>query len=516
MDRRNFLQASAAFALHSGLPFPLKELQGSVPIPLPDNSLRDKLMHDPLRPQYHLLPQAGSVGDPCAPRFFRGEYHAFFHGNFGGRGWAHAISSDLVHWRHMPIALSPTAGSYDAYGTFTGGVLPGGEGASIIYTGVTKVPREQETIRAEGLREVQCIATSMDDDLRTWKKRDKPVIDGPPPGLKITGFRDPFSWKDGDTWYVGVGSGFPQTGGAVLLYRSVDTLNWEYLHPLAQGTWNGQSFSNPVPSGEMWECPDFFPLGDKHVLLYSTEYTTRWEVGTYDKLNLRFHSEKRGLLDHGAYYAPRSMSDGNNRRILWGWVQETRSRTDIEQAGWSGSISLPRVLTLGMENDLQMEVAPEFASLRQSTIVVKEPRNSTELSDALSHATIHNRAAEISCTFKARESICGLELQLQSGTGTTSLFTVAYSQANGAPFVAIGDKLLPLSPDRDGLSTLHLWIDGSVIETFIDKRQVVTTRCYAAPAGPAEIRVVWNGASNLLKNLNVSAMGSISSDRLTT
>jgi hypothetical protein len=65
MDRRNFLQASAAFALYSGLPFPLKELQGNVPIP--DNLLRDKLMHDPLRPRYHLLPQAGSVGDPCAP-----------------------------------------------------------------------------------------------------------------------------------------------------------------------------------------------------------------------------------------------------------------------------------------------------------------------------------------------------------------------------------------------------------------------------------------------------------------
>src|SRR6266446_3110253 len=82
-----------------------------------------------------------------------------------------------------------------------------------------------------------------------------------------------------------------------------------------------------------------------------------------------------------------------------------------------------------------------------------------------------------------------------------------YSQANGAPFVAIGDKLLPLSPDRDGLSTLHLWKDGSVIETFIDKKHVVTTRCYAAAAGPAELRVVWNGASNLLKNLSVSAIG---------
>jgi beta-fructofuranosidase len=53
-------------------------------------------------------------------------------------------------------------------------------------------------------------------------KVDHPVIDGPPDRLKIVGFRDPFSWKEGDSWFVGVGSGFPQKRGAVLLYRSSD------------------------------------------------------------------------------------------------------------------------------------------------------------------------------------------------------------------------------------------------------------------------------------------------------
>jgi beta-fructofuranosidase len=514
MDRRSFLLSSAIVAIQSKISAALKEPQKGNNVPAPD--LRDRLSRDFFRPQYHLVPQGGRVGDPCAPRFFRDEYHVFFHNNFGGRGWAHACSSDLLHWRHLPIALSPTAGSYDAYGTFTGGVLPGGEGASIVYTGVTKVPREQETIRAEGLREVQCIATSMDDDLRTWKKRDKPVIDGPPPGLKVTGFRDPFGWKDGDTWYLAVGSGFPQKGGAVLLYRSLDMKTWEYLHPLAEGAWNGQSYSNPVPSGEMWECPDFFPLGNKHVLLYSTEHTTIWEVGTYDKVNLRFHSERRGVLDHGAYYAPRSMSDGNNRRILWGWVQETRPAADIERAGWSGSISLPRVLTVGSDNSLQIQVAPEFDSLRQNTIVIKEPRSTTELSNALSNVAIQNRAAVITCTFKAAKDSCAMELQLQSSAGLSPMLAVAYSRTNDAPFVAIGDKLLPLRPDSNGFSTLQIWIDGSIIETFIDDTQVVTTRCYAAPDEPGQIRVNWNGAINLLKSLSVSGIKPVSDDRLTS
>jgi len=515
MDRRKFILSSAALALHSELSSALgKALQSGTAIP--DQTLRDRLMRDPLRPQYHLIPQAGFIGDPCAPRFFRDQYHVFFHGSFGGGGWHHAMSPDLLHWNHLPIALSRTPGSFDAYGTFTGSVLPGGEGASVIYTGVTKVPTEQETIRNEGLREVQCIATSMDADLRTWHKLDKPVIDGPPPGVKITGFRDPFSWKEGDTWYIGVGSGFSRIGGAVLLYRSKDARRWEYLHPLALGTWNGEASSNPVPSGEMWECPDFFPLRDKHVLIYSTEHTTFWEVGTWDKRELRFHSERKGRLDHGAYYAPKSMLHGKMRRILWGWVQETRSKESIDAAGWSGCVSLPRVLTLGADGDLQMEVTPEFGALRSNGLTIQQPRDPSELRDALSRATIDGRAGEIRCTFKVGESSCGLDLRLASGDHSVSLLAIAYDGANDQPMLNVGDIVVPLSPGSDGLSTLHIWIDGSVIETFVDKRQAITARCYANAPEPAGIRVIWTGAVDSLKNLVVSDLKPVSDDRLTT
>src|SRR5438067_9998914 len=109
MNRRNFLLSSAAIALRNTISMPAV---AQVETKTSEASLREMLRNDPLRPQYHLLPQAGSVGDPCAPRFFRGQYHAFFHGSYGGRGWAHAISSDLLHWRHMPIALSPTPESF--------------------------------------------------------------------------------------------------------------------------------------------------------------------------------------------------------------------------------------------------------------------------------------------------------------------------------------------------------------------------------------------------------------------
>jgi len=480
-------------------------------------ALREKLRKDPLRPQYHLLPQAGFLGDPCAPRFYEGQYHAFFHGSFGGRGWQHAVSADLVHWRHMPIALTPTDGSYDAYGTFTGSVLPGGEGASIVYTGVTKVGTAGETIRNEGLREQQCIATTNDPDLRTFHKLAAPVIEHPPQGIKVTGFRDPFAWKDGGTWYMGVGSGISGVGGMVLLYRSNDARVWEYLHPLAQGVWNGQSSSNPVPSGEMWECPDFFALGDKFVLIYSTEGKTIWETGSFDRQQLRFHSEQKGVLDHGAYYAPKSMQDPKGRRILWAWVQETRSREETLAAGWAGCMSLPRVLSLAADGALQIDIAEELDSLRAHTVEIGKVKTSGELTQAMQAIIFPERAGHIHFSFEAAEKPCGLNLLLGEAKELAPLLSVTYKgQSSGGPVLMAGDKSLPLTPDAHGRSEVALWVDGSVIELIADRRSAVTIRSYVQAALPQPIRVSWSGDPGTLMHLSASSIQPISADRLTS
>jgi beta-fructofuranosidase len=491
VNRRKFLVSSLASSamcgLRSRLVLALDETGQQA-------ALREKLMRDPLRPQFHLLPRANWMNDPCAPRFFRGQYHMFHQYNpgaavWGDMHWAHAVSPDLIHWKHLPVALSPTPGSYDAYGCFTGSVLPGVDVPSILYTGVTKCSPQEETIRGEGVREVQCLATSTDPELGRWTKLPKPVLEAPPPSLKITGFRDPCPWKDGDTWYMGVGSGINKVGGAVLLYTSRDGRNWTYLHPLAQGKWNGGTKVNPVDTGEMWECPDFFPLADKHVLLYSTERKVYWEVGTFDKRDLRFHSETRGLLDHGSYYAMKSMVDEKGRRILWGWVQETRSPEECKVAGWAGAMALPRVLSLGPDNTLRMDVPPEFASLRTGA-----------------QKSIKDRAGEVICKFKVGQSACGLELR----SGATSLFAIHYE---GASSVTIGGKTMPLSPDRDGLASVRLFIDGSIIETFVNTKEVVTARCYT-PSTP-DIQVAWTGAVDALRTLELFSIKPISKDRLT-
>jgi beta-fructofuranosidase len=479
-------------------------------------SLPEKLMHDPLRPQFHLLPAANWMNDPCAPRFFRGEYHMFFQYNpgaavWGDMHWAHAKSPDLIHWTHLPLALSPSSGSYDAFGCFTGSVLPDADAPTILYTGVTRTTPDQETIRGEGLREVQCIAVATDPGLLNWKRAARPVLDRPPNGLKVTGFRDPCPWKDGDIWYLGIGSGFPKVGGAVLLYRSSDGRNWEYLHALAQGQWNGGTQINPVDTGEMWECPDFFPLGSKYVLLYSAERRVYWEVGEFDKHELKFRAETKGLLDHGFYYAMKSMIDAKGRRILWGWVEEDRPAQECLAAGWAGAMALPRVLTLE-GNQLRMEVIPEFASLLRNTR--RLPAFAiTELGAAFAKMPIVNRTCNLVVEFQTKGGTYGLELRGRSDSNEAALLAINSGSQSGKPSVSIGDHTIALSPNPEGISTIDLWMDGSVIEIFIDRREAITVRSYKRVAN--DIRIAWTGAGAALKSLIHSDVTPISPDRLT-
>jgi hypothetical protein len=124
---------------------------------------------------------------------------------------------------------------------------------------------------------------------------------------------------------------------------------------------------------------------------------------------------------------------------------------------------------------------------------------------------IKNRASEVICRFKVGQSAGGLELR----AGATPLFSIGYDGGGGSTASAtIGDKTVPLSPDRDGVSSVHLFMDGSIIETLIDSKEMMTARCYAP--SPGGIQLAWTGAPDVLSSLAVASVTPISNDRLTT
>src|SRR5499425_1509800 len=132
-------------------------------------SIAARLAADPLRPQFHLLPARNWMNDPDGPIYWNGHYHMFFQYNpnaavWGDMHWAHAVSRDMIHWRHLPVALAPTPDGEDAGGCFSGSAVNGNGTPTVIYTGVKAVAPAQATLRdgVHHFREVQCLATAKD------------------------------------------------------------------------------------------------------------------------------------------------------------------------------------------------------------------------------------------------------------------------------------------------------------------------------------------------------------------
>jgi len=474
-------------------------------------SLQSRLAVDKLRPQFHLLPAANWMNDPNGPIFYRGRYHMFFqynpHGAFwGSMHWAHATSPDMIHWQHEPVALAPTPNGWDRDGVFSGSVVLDGNNPVAIYTGVLPPASPAQITLDDGnhkWREVQCMAVSTDAGLQTWEKLPEPIIANPPEHLAITGFRDPVVWKEGKEWLLTLGSGIKGKGGAVLLYESRDLRRWTYRHPLIEGRGTGQRATNPVDNGEMWECPDFFALGDRHVLLYAAMGKVWWKTGVYR--NRRFLAEKEGVVDWGSYYAAKTMLDGHGNRILWGWIPETRPESEYRAAGWAGAMALPRVLSLGPDKTLRMTVTPAAEMLRTSHVSLKP--SDRNLAKAIAAVRITDLAGEMAARFASKR---GFRMRLRSERGEVFAEIEHDPQKKGAE-LRVNSTSAPLA--TDGAITVRAWFDGSVLEVLVNDAIAVTARVYLAPSTPLTIDMRDIGD---LESLDVWGIKAISRDRLTT
>ena len=484
---------------------------------------RPDLATDPRRPQFHLLPAANWMNDPNGPIYWNGSYHMFYQYNpkgafWGDMHWAHAMGPDMVHWRHLPIALSPTPGSPDSGGCFSGTAVVQDGVVTVIYTGVVPAPEDQATIRdgKHSLRESQCLATTQDPELRSWSKLPTPVIAAPPSHMKVTGFRDPSPWRSGDWWYMTVGSGIPRQGGAVLLYRSKDLQHWDFLHIVASGRGKGTNTPNKVDSGDMWECPDLFLLEGHHVLIYSTAGKARWQSGELDPKEMVFHPKLSGVLDYGSYYAPKTQLDKTGQRILWGWIPETRPEAQYRAAGWAGLMSLPRVLTVERSGQLSMRVSSAVERLRESEQVFVPTADEKQNEQKLDSLRLHGSCGEILC--KLRPSAEPFSLALSSsveGATGNPLMSVRYDP-NHPGQMSVDDKKIPIHLDRAGLLELHLYVDGSVIELILNRQAGYTKRFYYPGPHAPEIALRIAGKSTSITKLTAWQLAPISPNRLTT
>jgi beta-fructofuranosidase len=454
----------------------------------------------PLRPQYHFLPPANWMNDPHGTIFYKNEYHLFYQHNpkeskWGNIHWGHAKSKDLVYWVHLPISLKPDKAKGESH-CYTGICVLHNNIPTIIYTSVG--PKRTPHQGSE-----QWLATST-DEMITWKRYGhNPVMDSNVHApLDIREWRDPYLWKEKKQWYALLAGYIYKPHQAVLLlYKSSDLRNWEYIKIFTQGLANKKI---------TWECPNFFSLNGKHVLIISSfkrQYYTdevfsigrkvEYNLGEY--IDYQFIPGKWKKVDYGKlFYAPTTIIDPKGRKIIMGWLA-------AKGKGWNGCLTLPRRMNLGLDNNLYFSPIRELQSLRIHYVRFKS-------------IIVNDESLYLSQEFNSQCFEILMEIEMLSA----DQFTLKIFKSNDFHYdecirINIQSKEFWLGKEKiilqdlgtDNILKLHIFIDVSVIEVYINNQEIISGQIIPKDSNSPQIEFLAQNGSIKINKLDLWSIRNI-------
>jgi fructan beta-fructosidase len=306
-----------------------------------------EVYREPLRGQFHFSARRGWNNDPNGLVYAQGEYHLYFQHNpygwnWGNMHWGHAVSSDLVHWQELPIAIYP-----ERFGdwAFSGSAVVDRTNTSGWKKGDNDLLVAAFTSTGRG----ECIAFSRDRG-RTWTEYEgNPVV-------KHSG-RDPrLLWHEPTKrWVMAV---YDESDGKrwIAFYTSADLKSWTFRSRI-------EGF---------FECPDLFELPvdsdatRRRWIL--TAASSEYMVGQFDGATFAPETPKLpGHRGRGFYAAQTFSHDPRGRVVQIGWLQTTTPGMPFNQG-----MSLPMELSLRTTPDgprLTWVPVEELAALRSRTLI---------------------------------------------------------------------------------------------------------------------------------------------------
>lgn len=485
------------------------------------------------RPQYHLLPPGHWMNEPHGPIYYDGQYHLFY--QFNPRGpywhhihWGHWVSDDLVHWRHLPPALSPEDDALDPDGCWSGGATYDEDGVPALFYTAGDMSRTPN----------QAVVTASpsdpdDPDLIEWGKSDDYAIEKPRGiGLRENDFRDPFVWKEGEVWYCLVGSGVEGNGGTALIYSSRSFEDWQFRGHLYRS-----DYDDYPELGQVWELPVLLPIGEddsgleKHLFVISpvgegADVEVYYWIGEWDPETCSFtpDDERPQLIDYGDFHftGPHGFVDPEtDRSILFTITQDNRSPEDHYDAGWAHNGGLPVHLYLRDDNRLGVEPIEELQSLRSDRLVAvqnEDAKTCNEQLDAVASDTIEVKLEIESRGANRYGLLCrkhpeGDERTLIYYDETAEELTAHREHSSLDPRTrkTISDRSsLIHSGDLsiDGTLQLTLYLDKSMLECYANQRRSITTRVYAETDESSGLEI-WADGDVSVSSLSVWELDSV-------
>lgn len=486
---------------------------------------------EPFRQQFHFSPELNWINDPNGLVYHRGEYHMFYqhnpHGNsWGHMSWGHAVSRDLVHWEHLPIAL------HEEYGLmiFSGSAVVDHDNTSGFGTKDSPPLVAVYTGHGHGLQ-TQDIAYSVDDG-RSWTKHHgNPVID-----LGLKDFRDPkVFWHDPSAaWIMVVALAVDKK---VSFYRSSDLKEWVHLSDFGPAG---------VAGKPNWECPDMFELpveGEPNETRWVLEVDMgggaigggsggEYFIGNFDGTRFIPESADSQWVDYGAdFYAPVSWNDlpeSDGRRIWIGWMNNWET-ADIPTSVWRGCMSVPRQLGLRrVDGELRLVQQPvqELEALRGEHLRMTDQTIDGEMDVSLGEG--QGRLLELIAEFEVDQAErFGLRVRCSPEDGSSEHSVAEQQTVIGydterqqlyvdrtrsgedgfhASFPAV--HVAPLMPHQNRVR-MHILVDASSVEVFGDHGAVVITDRIFPEASSDRVELFADGGSVTLVSLDAWPLDSV-------
>jgi fructan beta-fructosidase len=455
-------------------------------------------MNEPLRPQFHFSPEINWMNDPNGLVFHDGEYHLFHQYNpagnsWGHMSWGHAVSTDLTHWKHLPLAIPEVNGIM----AFSGSCVVDHTNSSGFGDGKHPPMVAIYTGHGHG-KQVQNLAYSNDKG-RTWTQyKQNPVLN-----LNKADFRDPkvFWHQPTRRWVMVVSLAVEKV---LVFYGSDDLKSWKELSRF------GPAGTISKPN---WECPDLFELpveGESGKTLWVLEVDMgdgsvaggsggEYFVGDFD--GIRFKAIQRAQwVDYGRdFYAPISWDNipqADGRRIWIGWFNNWETCL-IPTSPWRSCMSIPRSLSLKKVafNDeepatyvLKQRPVEELKKLRTNTRTLDAtkaawPPMAVTASDQLDDMTFE---LEANITPGKARSV-GFRIRSGEDEFTEIAFDRNYSgvyvdrtkSGNVSFHKAFPGRHTAPARTIDSELTLQIFVDRSTVEVFInDGEAVISDRIF--------------------------------------
>ncbi|AYL95565.1 glycoside hydrolase family 32 protein [Mucilaginibacter celer] len=435
---------------------------------------------DQYRPQIHFSPAAHWINDPNGMVYFNHTYHLFFQYYpdatvWGPMHWGHATSTDLVHWKELPIALYPDSLGYIFSGSAvvdsnnTSGL--GKKGKIPLVAIFTHHNPNGEKAGTNNYQN-QSLAYSLDNGITWTKYAGNPVLNNP--GIKD--FRDPkvMWYARQKKWIMTLA-----TKDRITFYSSPNLKKWK----------KESEFGATIGAhGGVWECPDLFPLklnGKTHwVLIVNINpggpnggSATQYFTGDFNGSKFTPRDTKTRWLDYGPdEYAGITWGNTGSRKIFLGWMSNWEYANQVPTEKWRNAMTIPRELSLkAVNNEVLLASAPakELNALTAKTLVLKPTVKAGQ--DIL--ANLNKQYKQYRFDAKLRNKP-GFRIKLSNDEGETMV--IGYDNKTGNYYI---DRSASGKTDFNPnfaktayaprlafpkTSDIHLIIDASSIEFFAD------------------------------------------------